>query len=252
VSKNELHRSSLLAALLVLAFVTSAPAAQPEAAKVPADAIDWNKERQFWSFKSPQAQPRPVVKNSKWARQPVDYFILARLEQKKLSPSPEAERRTLIRRLTLDLTGLPATPDEVAAFVTDKRADAYEQLVERLLASPRFGERMASVWLPLARYAEDQAHQVGNDSTMFYANAFRYREWVMGAFNRDLPYDQFIQFQLAADKFPTAKPDDLAALGFLGLGPKYYNRSDGGRVGRPRGHRHARDARPHGRVRALP
>jgi hypothetical protein len=188
------------------------------------DTIDWNKERQFWSFKVPQAQPRPAVKNAKWPRQPVDYFILARLEQKKLSPSPEAERRTLIRRLTLDLTGLPPTPDEVAAFVADKRADAYEQLVERLLASPRFGERMASVWLPLARYAEDQAHQVGNDSTMFYANAYRYREWVMGAFNRDLPYDQFIQFQLAADKFPAAKQDDLAALGFLGLGPKYYNR----------------------------
>ena len=188
------------------------------------DSIDWNKERQFWSFKMPQAQPRPAVKNSKWPRQPVDYFILARLEQKKLSPSAEAERRTLIRRLTLDLTGLPPTPEEVAAFVADKRADAYEQLVERLLALPRFGERMASVWLPLARYAEDQAHQVGNDSTMFYANAHLYREWVMGAFNRDLPYDQFIQFQLAADKFPTAKPGDLAALGFLGLGPKYYNR----------------------------
>ena len=188
------------------------------------DTIDWNKERQFWSFKAPQAQARPTVKNSKWPRQPVDYFILARLEQKKLSPSVEAERRTLVRRLTLDLTGLPPTPDEVAAFVTDKRADAYEQLVERLLASPRFGERMASVWLPLARYAEDQAHQVGNDSTMFYANAYRYREWVMGAFNRDLPYDQFVQFQLAADKFPAANTNDLAALGFLGLGPKYYNR----------------------------
>jgi len=224
VSKNEPHCSTLLAALILLAFVASAPAAQPEAAKVPADAIDWNKERQFWSFKVPQAQPKPAVKNSKWPRQPVDYFILARLEQKKLSPSPEAERRTLVRRLTLDLTGLPATPEEVAVFVADKRADAYEQLVERLLASPRFGERMASVWLPLARYAEDQAHQVGGDTTMFYANAYRYREWVMGAFNRDLPYDQFIQFQLAADKFPAAKPDDLAALGFLGLGPKYYNR----------------------------
>ncbi len=205
-----------------LALAIAALASQLQA--LAADAIDWSKERQFWSFKAPQAQPRPAVKNSKWARQPVDYFILARLEQKKLSPSPEAERRTLIRRLTLDLTGLPPTPEEVAAFVADKRADACEQLVERLLVSPRFGERMASVWLPLARYAEDQAHQVGNDSTMFYANAFRYREWVMGAFNRDLPYDQFIQFQLAADKFPAAKPDDLAALGFLGLGPKYYNR----------------------------
>ncbi len=214
----------VLLTLLSLAVCASALAGQPETNSAPTDAIDWQKERQFWSFKVPQAQARPVVKNSKWPRQPMDYFILARLEQKKFSPSAEAERRTLIRRLTVDLTGLPPTPDEVAAFVADKRADAYEQLVERLLASPRFGERMASVWLPLARYAEDQAHQVGNDSTMFYANAYRYREWVMGAFNRDLPYDQFIQFQLAADKFPAAKPDDLAALGFLGLGPKYYNR----------------------------
>lgn len=209
--------------LLTVTTIAAEPPV-PAAPAAPADAIDWQKERQFWSFKVPQAQPRPAVKNAKWPRQTVDYFILARLEQKKLSPSPEAERRTLIRRLTLDLTGLPATPEQVTAFVTDKRTDAYEQLVERLLASPRFGERMASVWLPLARYAEDQAHQVGNDSTMFYANAYRYREWVMGAFNRDLPYDQFIQFQLAADKFPAAKPDDLAALGFLGLGPKYYNR----------------------------
>ncbi len=214
-----------LAGVVVALGGLAAPASAGETnAPVATDNIDWNKERQFWSFKVPQAQPRPVVKNSKWSRQPVDYFILARLEQKKLAPSPEAERRTLIRRLTLDLTGLPATPEEVAAFVADKRADAYEQLVERLLTSPRFGERMASVWLPLARYAEDQAHQVGNDSTMFYANAYRYREWVMGAFNRDLPYDQFIQFQLAADKFPAAKQEDLAALGFLGLGPKYYNR----------------------------
>ncbi len=218
-----LSRAALCAGV-GLAVFASAVAGQPGAAGQPSDTIDWNKERQFWSFKVPQAQARPVVKNSKWPRQPVDYFILARLEQRKLSPSSEAERRVLIRRLTLDLTGLPPTPDEVAAFVADKRPDAYEQLVERLLASPRLGERMASVWLPLARYAEDQAHQVGADSTMFYPNAFRYREWVMDAFNRDLPYDQFIQFQLAADKFPTAKPDDLAALGFLGLGPKYYNR----------------------------
>ena len=197
--------------------------AAPVAPALP-DTINWAKERDFWSFKSPRPQARPVVKNAKWTRQPLDFFILARLEQKKLSPSVEADRRTLIRRLTLDLTGLPVTPEEVSTFLADKRTDAYEQLVERLLASPRFGERLASVWLPLARYAEDQAHQVGGDSTMFYANAFRYREWVMDAFNRDLPYDEFIRLQLAADRVPTAKPDDLAALGFLGLGPKYYNR----------------------------
>ena len=102
---------------------------------------------------------------------------------------------------------------------------AVERLVDRLLASPRFGERMASLWLPLARYAEDQAHQVGEDTKFFYPNAYRYREWVIDAFNRDLPYDEFVKLQLAADTLPAAAPDDLAALGFLGLGPKYYNRN---------------------------
>src|SRR5206468_7399534 len=114
--------------------------------------------------------------------------------------------------------------DEVKSFLADKRSDAYERLVDRLLGSPRFGERMASLWLPLARYAEDQAHQVGDDTKYFYPNAWRYRQWVIDAFNSDLPYDKFVAFQLAADKVPGAAPTDLAALGFLGLGPKYYNR----------------------------
>src|SRR5205814_548526 len=102
---------------------------------------------------------------------------------------------------------------------------AYQRLVDRLLASPRFGERMASMWLPLARYGEDQAHQVGSDTKFFYPNAYHYREWVIDAFNRDLPYDRFIRLQLAADRLEGAEKPDLAALGFLGLGPKYYNRN---------------------------
>jgi len=185
--------------------------------------IDWAKEREFWSFRAPLPQPRPAVKNKKWASQPLDYFVLARLERTNLSPSVEADRRTLVRRLTFDLTGLPPKPEEVDAFLRDSRPVAYGRLVERLLASSRFGERMASLWLPLARYAEDQAHQVGNDTTMFYPHAYRYREWVINAFNRDLPYDRFIRLQLAADKIEGGK-EDLAALGLLGLGPKYYNR----------------------------
>jgi hypothetical protein len=130
-----------------------------------------------------------------------------------------------MRRVTFDLTGLPPTPEEVEAFVTDERADAYAQLVGRLLSSPRFGERMASLWLPLARFAEDQAHQVGSDTRFFYPNAHLYREWVVHAFNRDVPYNQFVTLQLAADKIAGTDRSDFAALGFLGLGPKYYNRN---------------------------
>ncbi|HEY0550756.1 MAG TPA: DUF1549 and DUF1553 domain-containing protein [Verrucomicrobiae bacterium] len=187
-----------------------------------ADEMDMAKERQFWSFQKPSAPPRPAVKDKRWPRQDLDYFILARLEAKGLTPADEAERRTLIRRVTFDLTGLPPTPEEISAFLKDKRRDAYERLVDRLLASPRFGERMASLWLPLARYAEDQAHQVGSDTKFFYPNAYKYRDWVIMAFNRDLPYNEFIRLQLAADKLGST--NDLPALGFIGLGPKYYNR----------------------------
>jgi hypothetical protein len=195
------------------------------ASDLPAEeAIDWAKEQQFWSFQEPHAQARPNVKNRRWPQQPLDYFILARLEQKGLSPNPAAERHALIRRVTFDLTGLPPTPREVEDFVQDRRRDAYERLVDRLLASMRFGEHMASLWLPLARYAEDQAHQVGDDTKFFYPNAYKYREWVINAFNRDLPYDQFIKLQLAADKIEGTNSANLPALGFLGLGPKYYNR----------------------------
>ena len=127
--------------------------------------------------------------------------------------------------MTFDLTGLPPTPEEVSGFLTDESGNPHATLVDRLLASPRFGERLASMWLPLARYAEDQAHQVGDDTKFFYPNAHLYRAWVMEAFNRDLPYDQFLKLQLAADLLPGTPPADLAALGFLGLGPKYYNRN---------------------------
>ena len=188
------------------------------------ESIDWAKERQFWSFRRPTAHSPPAVKNNRWPRQPLDHFVLARLEDKGLAPSTEAEKRILIRRLTFDLSGLPPTPEEVEAFLKDKSRRAYDRVVERLLASPRFGERLASLWLPLARYAEDQAHQVGKDTKFFYPNAYKYREWVIDAFNRDVPYDQFIQLQLAADKVESTNGVNLAALGFLGLGPKYYNR----------------------------
>ncbi len=208
----------LRAVLLTVALLTS----WALSTRAEDGGLDLAKERQFWSFQSPLAPRRPAVKNSRWPRQELDYFILARLEGKKLAPSDEAEKRTLLRRVTFDLTGLPPTPEEISAFLKDKSREAYERLVERLLASPRFGERMASSWLPLARYAEDQAHQVGTDVKFFYPHAYKYRDWIIAAFNRDLPYDEFVRLQLAADTL--GRTNDLAALGFLGLGPKYYNR----------------------------
>jgi len=210
----------LLAATLLMA--ASPRASVPE--HVAADEPNWTKEREFWSFHGPLMPEQPVVKNRRWPQQPLDYFILARLESRGLWPSLEAGKRALIRRVTFDLTGLPPTPEEVEAFLAQTGADAYERLVERLLGSSRFGEHLASLWLPLARYAEDQAHQVGEDTTYFYPNAWRYRAWVIEAFNRDLPYDEFIKLQLAADKFEGTNSPNLPALGFLGLGPKYYDR----------------------------
>jgi hypothetical protein len=191
-------------------------------AAVDDEDMDVVKERKFWSFHPPSLPKRPEVKSERWPRQELDYFILSHLEAKRLSPASEADKATLIRRVTFDLTGLPPTPEELRSFLNDKRPGAYERLVEGLLASPRFGEHMASMWLPLARYAEDQAHQVGSDTKFFYPNAYKYRDWVIAAFNRDLRYDEFVRLQLAADKLE--RTNDLAALGFLGLGPKYYNR----------------------------
>jgi Protein of unknown function (DUF1553)/Protein of unknown function (DUF1549) len=215
----------LLAAVLGLA---GGETAQADGSVGATEDFDWNKAREFWSFRAPQAQPLPRLQNKRWPRERMDIFVLAAMEKQGLAPSPEAERRALIRRVAFDLTGLPPTPEETRAFLADSRADAYERLVARLLASPSYGERMASLWLNVARYAEDQAHQVGDDTKSFYPNAWRYRSWVIGAFNRDLPYDQFIKLQLAADKLDdnaTNATGDLAALGFIGLGPKYYNRN---------------------------
>ena len=202
---------------LSLLVCVSAQAGEPT-------AIDWAAARQHWSFLPVKAQALPKVKDASWPRERVDHFILAQLEKNDLTPSSEADARTLIRRVTFDLTGLPPTPEEVRAFLTDERPDAYARLVDGLLGRRAFGERMASLWLNLARYAEDQAHQVGNNSTLNYPNAWRYRDWVVSAFNADLPYDDFIQKQLAVDLIEPKNKADLPALGFLGLGHKLYAR----------------------------
>lgn len=187
-------------------------------------SMDWEKARQHWSFVPPRPQPLPRVQDKAWPRSRLDHFILARLESEGLSPASPADPRTVIRRLTFDLTGLPPTPEEVRGFVEDTRPDAYARLVEELLSRRAFGERMASLWLNLARYAEDQAHQVGGNSSLNYPNAWRYRDWVVAAFNADVPYDAFVRKQLAVDLAEPENTADLPALGFLGLGHKLYAR----------------------------
>jgi mono/diheme cytochrome c family protein len=199
---------------------TGAPAIEAAAARVITA-----EDRQWWAFRPPVSSEPPEGKDAGWAKGRIDRFVLARLERQGIKPSGEAAPRVLIRRASFDLTGLPPAPAEVEAFLKDDGPAAYERVVDRLLASPRFGERMASLWLPLARYAEDQAHQVGSDTKFFYPNAWKYRAWVIDAFNHDLPYDRFVELQLAADKVEDASAEDLPALGFLGLGPQYYNRN---------------------------
>jgi hypothetical protein len=190
----------------------------------PPAAIDFVAARQFWSLRPLQPHAPPAVRQPAWLRQPLDGFILNRLDVAGISPAPPADKRMWLRRVTLDLTGLPPTPEEIAAFALDGSPDAAERLVDRLLASPHYGERVARMWLDLARYAEDQAHIVGKDESLFYPNAYFYRDWVISALNNDLPFDRFVQLQLAADMLEGYESPNIAALGFIGLGPKYYSR----------------------------
>jgi hypothetical protein len=177
-----------------------------------------------WAFQPVRATPPPATRDQRRARTPIDRFVLAKLEENGMRPSPEADRRTLIRRLTFDLTGLPPTPEEVAAFVNDPAADAYDKVVERLLASPHYGERWARHWLDLARYSDGK--QAAREDTP-YPNAFRYRDWVVEALNSDLPYDRFVRAQIAADLVPPPERDRmLPALGFQALGESDDDRLD--------------------------
>ena len=195
-------------------------------AQIKAEAqIDWAMAREWWAFQSPTKAELPQINQAAWPSRRIDHFVLAKLEAKKLSPSPAATKHTLARRLYLDLTGLPPTPEKMRAFLGDETDGAYEMLVEKLMQRTAYGERLASMWLNKARYAEDQAHQVGGNTAFFYPNAFKYRKWVIDAFNNDLPYDDFIRKQLAADLEKDKSVTDLPALGFIGLGHKFYNRN---------------------------
>jgi hypothetical protein len=185
-----------------------------------ADEIGGKRHKKLpWSFRAPVRPPIPQVKQASWVHNPIDAFILARLEEVGLQPSPEVSRRQLIRRVTFDLTGLPPTPEEVDTFVNDSAADAYEKVVDRLLASPRFGERWATYWLDLARFAESDGFKADDPRP----TAWRYRDYVIEAFNQDKPYDQFILEQLAGDELYPDNPAAIVATGFNRNFPDEWN-----------------------------
>ena len=167
---------------------------------------DW---KPHWAFTPPTRPTLPEVRNEQWARGPIDYFILDGIESAGLNPSEEADRTKLLRRVTFDLTGLPPTPTELTAFLNDTREDAYERLVEELLARPTYGERMTSMWLDIARYADTHGYQDDRPRTMW-----PWRDWVVRAFNENLPYDDFVIWQIAGDLLPDATFEQRLATGF--------------------------------------
>jgi len=173
--------------------------------------LAWSaKQNTHWAFQKVVRPSVPVVKNPAWARNDIDRFVLAKLDAEGIAPSPEAAKATLIRRVSLDLTGLPPTPQETAEFVNDTRADAYERLVDRLLASPHYGEKWARWWLDLARYADSDGYEKDRSRPW----AWRWRQWVIEALNRDMPYDEFTIEQLAGDLLPNRTLETVVATGF--------------------------------------
>ena len=187
------------------------PAGAPSPA--PLKGMDIQTGRKWWSF-------QPLTRGAEPERESIDSFIRAKLAGSKLNPSPEADRATLIRRASLDLTGLRPSPEQVQAFVNSKAPDAWETLVDSLLASRQYGERWGRYWLDVARYGED--NPTSEATNPGYRFAWRYRDWVIEAMNRDVPYDQFVKLQLAADQIPGTPREDLRALGYLGAAPSYH------------------------------
>ena len=171
-----------------------------------AEGAVWQKH---WSLIAPKRPELPAVSNPRWPANGIDNFILARLDREGLKPSPEASKETLIRRVSLDLTGLPPTPAEVNAFLADTSPTAYEKVVDRLLQSPRYGERMAARWLDAARYADTNGYQYDGERVMW-----RWRDWVINAFNRNEPFNQFALEQIAGDMLPNATLEQRIATGF--------------------------------------
>jgi cytochrome c553 len=181
--------------------------------------IDFDQGRKWWAFQQVREFPAPTVKQTSWPRAKIDHFILARLEQNGLKPSAEADPRTLIRRAYLDLLGLKPSYEEVEGFANDPDPKRYEKLIDRLLASPQYGERWGRYWLDVARYAEN-GDTGGNRQAYLYA--WRYRDWVIESISKDVPYDRFVKQQLAADLMPDSSRNDLRALGYLGTAPSEW------------------------------
>jgi cytochrome c553 len=188
--------------------------------------IDMAEGRRHWALRQPVKPALPEVKTEGWAKTDIDRFILAGLEAQGLKPVADADRRTLIRRIAFDLTGLPPTPGEVSAFLADRSSQALERVIDQYLDSPRFGERWARHWLDVARYAESS----GKETNLLYPHAWRYRDYVIASFNRDKPYDQFLKEQIAGDLLAFTDKRDQAekiiATGFLALGAKGHNNRD--------------------------
>jgi len=193
----------------------------------PTPELDLAKGREFWSFRRPIKAVPPTVKRADWPRGEIDRFLLAALESRGLAPVADANRVRLLRRMTFDLTGLPPTPDELDAFLRDDSPYALATVVDRLLASPRFGERWARHWLDVARFAESSGK-----TNFTYPQAWRYRDWAIASFNADKPYDQFVREQIAGDLLPAADDrktaDQIVATGFLALGSKAHDAENRG------------------------
>ena len=192
-------------------------------AEAPKSKIDVKKGREHWAFQKPTKSSPPATKNAEWPRTDIDKFTLADMEAKGLSPVADADRRTLIRRIAFDLTGLPPTPDEITAFLTDTSPNAVKNVIEQYLDSPRFGERWGRHWLDVARYAESS----GKETNVLYPHSWRYRDYVIDAFNKDKPYDQFLKEQIAGDllKYEDKRQqgEQIVATGFLAIGAKSHN-----------------------------
>ena len=186
----------------------------------PAEAGNEEKAEGHWAFQPVREPDVPQVADSAWIRTPVDAFVLDQLTQSGLRPSSPAERRTLIRRLSYTLTGLPPSPHEVDEFVSDTGPRAFERLIDRLLATPQYGEHWARHWLDVARYSDTKGYVYAREER-FWVHAWAYRDWVVRALNDDVPYDRFLLLQLAADQVPDCEQGDLAAMGFLTLGRRF-------------------------------
>jgi hypothetical protein len=202
------------------------PRTRTEPVLIPSDEINFEAAKKFWSFQPISKPALPEVKNPSWPGSPIDHFILAKLEEKGLAPAPPTDKRTLIRRATFDLIGLPPAPEEIEAFLADDSPGAFEKVIDRLLASPHYGERWGRHWLDLVRYADTS----GCNSDFPIPSAYKYRDYVIDSFNRDKPYDQFVREQIAGDLMPAETEEEryerIIATGYLATSRRFGSRNN--------------------------